>query len=656
MKHLPTTAALCLALLPAACALAQDGSALDRLPEETVGAVVLPDAGKWTEDLSKTTRLGQILNDPKRWSPVWDAIEKGDDQGKLAKFRNEMARLHLTNDDLKAIFRHDFGMAVLLLKNPANKGKPLPLLVVWSGCGQPLADKLKAAILDPKVQEQDDKDAGQKTVRTDLNANLTRLRKGAFDAKGENGGDDDTHEEIVKHPKHGLHPEYTYIGAAGGHLIVAGLLGDPKDEAELAAFEKVATPAVAQFVAAQTRPGAGAFSKRLMKSPAVRDAMSKRSAAPLAQILVDVPAIVTLAKADYLGEHPDKAAEADKLIKGLGLDGAGPLAFTLGSTPSRLTSSMAWDCPAPRRGLFRLLDQKNSVPAVPDWVGAEAVQYAQYNFDLGAAMDIVVESIKAAVPTEEDAMQVDNGLAMANGSIAAQLGGLKLRDLLAGFGATHRMVAYPADPAARPPAVGLSVSLANFANANAAFVWQDANPEVWRKVMDAIGRFMNKPDSPFFRANEQDYSGWATKPGGQVPIETGLFIGKNGLVWGLGKDSARKAITGLNTPGKHNHLLEDCRAVMPLRDAWIQAYGDARPQIKNSLHSMETLIEAGEKRRINDDPAKQEKAKAIRDAFLRAMPTPAEVDESFGMTAQQGWTDAAGFHGESAMVLQPAKK
>ena len=39
----------------------------------------------------------------------------------------------------------------------------------------------------------------------------------------------------------------------------------------------------------------------------------------------------------------------------------------------------------------------------------------------------------------------------------------------------------------------------------------------------------------------------------------------------------------------------------------------------------------------------------------RPLPTDKEVDAMLGMSAAQGWTDAAGFHAESAMKLEPAK-
>ncbi len=684
MKHLFPAASLTLSLLAACAARAQEGSALDRLPENTVGAIVLPDAAAWAQTMAQTTRLGQLINDPKRWEPVWAALEKNDDKGEFKKFRAEMGRLNLKNEDIAALFRHDAGMAVVMLKNPAAKNKPVPMVLVWSGCGQPLAAKFKAALLDPKVLEL----RKEKIVRTDLDKAMTRLTVGEWkqaeapkftlperpeQVNTPDGGDDDAEGQAFHPGAHAgqaaeigafggagnagdSHPDYQFICESGGYLLVGITAGDVKNPAELAGIEQAATAAMGTFTAAQTRPGTGAFSKRLQKSPAVRAVMAPQPGdLPLAQMLLDVPALVQLGKTEFLRENPAKAAAADKLINGLGLGGAGPLAFALTSDPGHFKSRLGWDCPAPRLGLFRLLDQKHTAPNVPAWVGAEVIQYTQYNFDLAGAMDVVIDSIKAAAPTEEDAAQIDGGVAMANGACAAQLGGLKIRDVLAAFGTTHRALSY-LPPEQTPEQIkegGMrrASPLGTLANAKTALVWQEANPEVWRKVMEVIGRNLGANES-FVKTQEQGYDGFASKPDAK-DMQAGFFLGKNGLVLGLGKDAARTAIAGLNSPAKQNHLLEDCRPAMPLRDAWLHIYGDMRPETKSGLKTLKTTQAELAKNAATD---KQKQEQALMGAMISALPTPEQVDEIFSMTASQGWTDAAGLHMDSSVILLPAKK
>ncbi len=680
MKHIFPAASLTLTLLAASAAHAQQGSALDRLPEETVGALVLPDADQWAQSMAKTTRLGQLLNDPKRWEPLWAALEKNDDKGEFKKFRAEMGRLNLKNEDLAALFKHDFGVALVMVKNPAAKNAPMPMVLLWSGCGQPLASKFKAAILDPKVLEA----RNEKIVRTDLDKSMTRLTVGEWKAaeapkfiqparpEQVNTPEGEDEEEIdgesfraavqpaqlararpIGGGQGGTQPRYQFVSESGGYLLVGITAGDVKNPVELAGVEKAATAAMGVFTAAQTRPGTGAFSKRLQKAPAVRAVMApEQGTLPLAQVLLDVPALVQLGKTAYLQDNPGKAAAADKLINGLGLDGAGPLAFALTSDPGHFKSRLGWDCPAPRRGLLRLYDQKQTAPEVPAWVGAEVVQYTQYNFDLAAAMDVVIDSIKAAAPTEENAAEIDGGVAMANGALASQLGGLKIRDVLAAFGTTHRALSYLAPPqAAENPKAGGMRQINSFAQTKAALVWQDANPEVWRKVMEAIGRNLGANET-FVKTEEQGYNGFANKPEAK-DLQAGFFLGKNGLVLGLGEGAARTAIAGLNSTGKQNHLLEDCRAVMPLRDAWLHVYGDMRPETKNALKTLKNAEAEVAKHATTD---KQKTEQAMMGALLAALPTAEQVDEMFSMTATQGWTDAAGVRVDSSVILLPAKK
>ena len=237
------------------------------------------------------------------------------------------------------------------------------------------------------------------------------------------------------------------------------------------------------------------------------------------------------------------------MVKALGLDGFGALAYRFTLDGNVLRTGMFVAAPAPRQGLMGLLDQPALPPDPPAWVSTDIMAYTHFSADLGAVYTLVKEVVSAAFPDQAP---------MQFGMIEQQMQAMLQTDpaaLLGSLGKRHAMLTFAPRMAKMGSPDGEIAMPAN----RMAFVWELEDADLWQRTFQVISALTQ---GAFEFVEEQGFTGLRPK---QAPVEMGVFLGKGHLVVAIGSDVAETVLASLSNPPEGDAAFGNSAAMARVR-------------------------------------------------------------------------------------------
>lgn len=651
-------AALCLCVIATTPALAAElRPTWECLPADTAAMVRLPRPAEFLDAIRTRTRFGAVaLTEPRlegAWKLLLDASRAASDDDAASDPVERLARLGLTPDDVRACFRGDMGLALVLRDREGRP--PLTVAVGWLEPGADTATRLVEAwrkqvadrnaagevdaprridlelaghevtwfvepvmTFDPSALGMDELagDADEKALEKRLEEIRTRVR----DAK------------LVK-----IGQTHTLLARLDGRLLVAvtmpsGLAmpaeGDDRDlEAESGTDEvrALVERLLADHQAASESPLADALRLPEMKR-------TLPDGIPLVDVFVDPrPLIRSLAA----GDQQDRMRG---LLDDVGLGAMGPLAWRQALDDGRYESGMFLSLPVPRQGLMRMLDQPCDTMEIPSFVTREAIDVTQISLDLGAAYETAKEVV-VGQGGPETANLVTAIEMQARGWL-----GVELPKMLSSFGTRHWIVSYP-------PRLADAVAETRQAGAGDDDV-------SGRQVVDRVAIVWRIDDESPFVAMLQRVAGMA---GGELQEEQGfrgfrmpdgpaVFMGQGHVVVAIGDDSLEKTLAAIRNPPageaslRESDVLRRAGELLPLDAARMVGVSDST-RSAGTLGMLRDLTAAMTPADV------EEGSRDLLTTFQNLLPTAAEMEGMFGVGATTLHADDDGVAFRSAWEM-----
>jgi hypothetical protein len=603
------------------------------LPEETVALVRIPGGNAAAEALKTRTKLGALLFNPDRIGRLGELLgDKGREEWE--EFTQGMAKYDLKISDLSLLLQGEAGFAVAL---EAREGKlPRPLGIAWLEPGGDLTTRLLAA-LDKSLQEDSDGKmhrtdielAGQKVIHLSQTITRTRpaganeLRKLSPDerkALREGRGETDT---IVAGGEHIL------LARLEGRLLVAMNFGPMDDEmqelpAGANAADESSDPAIeslkklmSRFLAAHSEGGTGA-TLSLLEVPGLAAALP--AGVPVVEVLADLRPLVKLADTATDPRLP-------RILKGLGFDQLGPLAYRLSLEDSLLRTGFFLSAPEPRTGIVALVDQPPLTAQPPAWVPADVVSYAHARFDIAEAF----EQIKKPL-LEEMGDQVQPILSLMELQLKNMIQ-TDLKSLLSSLGTQYVMLAYP------PREIDeTDLEKVKAASDRSAFILPTKDEALWKRVLETVAGASNKEV-----IEEQGFKGVRFAENG----EGGVFVGHGYLVVGIGADVSENVLSALRNPPAGpaslaaSALFARANELLPPTDGLAYYLTDMNRYAKTTRRTLSNLLNLTLKTHDGDDADDADLTRTLR-TLQTLMPSEDELEGIFGVEVGQ---TIAGPHG-----------
>jgi len=641
-------AAVLLAWIPAVGA-AEPRPSWECLPNDTMAMVRMPRPAGFLEMLRTRTRFGSVVLGADRVRQAWElAIEQltanaePDDGGDLDEW---LAKHGLGRGDMEAAFGGEMGLGVVM--RPRDGGlPPLLMALAWVEPGGESAERMVAALhtflaevadVENPPQRVDLELAGHPVTwvsRPILQADLGKLDlEGEVDAARLAELQAELAERAKRAPKVAVGKTHFFLARLGGRLVVGQTLPQPPSgvsidvapgadglkfqvgAAEPAAADPDAVSGTDEargiferFLAAHAGDGDSAVADAL-QLPGMRDALPPGDA--LVEALVDPRPLLKAAMAED--------ANAAQVLAAAGVAGLGPLALRIAFDEGRLRQGVFASLPAPRAGLFRILEQDCDATEVPSFVTREAVDFTQISLDLAQAYRTVKEFAVA-----QGGEQAANMFMVAEAQAQGWLG-LDLEGMLANLGSRHWIVTYPTQVAA-----ALAEARRNREAEGVPAPSADRLAVVWKLRDDAPVIALLPKIAALAQAQvveEQGFQG-VRLPGGGAAI----FAGQGHLVVGMGGDALEKTLAGIRNPPAGPASLRE--SDVPRKGAELVGGGPARMFSVGDATRTGGMI--GELRDLVTAMAPDDVEEDYRDLLteLQALvPPAAEMEGMFGVGA-----------------------
>lgn len=619
LPHSPTLLASVLALLlafaPASAAdLAPSWTAL---PDETVGMLRIPGGEAFLDALRRQTKLGAVVLSQDRIERVVQIIRERS-QKELEELREALGRVDLKPDDWQGLFRGDLGLAVVL--EPRADRAPLVVLLGWLEPGEELAPRLltalQSALEDAADEEfaprrQDSELAGHKVLQLDIPVpGITAPQLPDLDDDDDNSNEKlqqqiDKFKDRLNDAKQAVTDHvHVFVSRLGGRIVFASTVPQSsgevkgKTDAEREAIDwdaltglDQATAVFGRFLAAHDVSASGGI-RRLFETPGLESSLPGGTA--LLELLVDPRPLIQLAD---LAKNP----KVKQVLEAVGVAGLGPLAVRISLDGIALRSGAFLSMPAPRPGLLTLFDQAKLDPEPPAWVPASAAGYQQFSFDLGKAYqqvkDLVIEQSAGAARQSFDQLET---------TVKAFLQ-VDFSDVLSSLGQQHTAVSFLPKIGEVAPANNGEQAVTPQLVQPVGIVWKLGNEQVWKQILQLIGRFAQGGAAGGLQAvEEQGFSGYRMQQGNN---QMGLFVGNGYLVLGVGSDVSESLLSVLRSPPegeaamRSSGLVERGRALIPPQPCLSYQLSDAGASVKVTRQLLNSLLEAPLSVKLNAPPA-----------------------------------------------------
>ena len=625
-------------LLVATAALADDPRpSWECLPDDTVLMVRLPQASAFVEAVRNGTKFGAIALRPDRLDGLWEFVIAGmgpADDDSPPDIEEALRKYGLEIADLLGAGDHDMGGALVVR---GRDGLPaLAMILGWAEPGEEAASKIMEAA-KRRIEELQDGD-GPGLQRIDLTLSGYEvisviepvmgldLRGLELDALAAESDSTDSEElanrlEQLREKVRSAKPVQTgqthsYLMTLGGRLVFGSTIqtaspvrkggSDPADFEPRCGSDD-SREIFEAFLAAHADTGEPALA-RVLAEPAIAAARLP-TGVPLAEVVcVPQQLIAAAAETDAVGEQ----------LARLGTDDIGGVVWRHAFIDGCWRSSLAATLPAPRHGLFSILDQQCDASDVPSFVTSEIVGFTQISLDLGAAFRTVRELLLA----EPDSEQLANMLMVADVQAQTWLGS-DVATVLTGLGSRHWVLSFPPRIAAalafaRQAAQGGAAGDPATAD-NLALVWEIEDETPFVKL---LGRL-----SPLAGGELQEEQGFR---GVRVPGGGAAFVGRGHLVLAVGDGMLEKTLSAIRNPPSGEASLRESAAVrrarelMPLPPARMFGITDAT-RTGGTLGMFRDLVAGLEPDDVED---------AYRDLLAtgqKLLPTQREMEGMFGV-------------------------
>jgi hypothetical protein len=612
------------------------------LPDDTAAMLRLPAPTRFVEELRARTKFGAVLLEGDRARAalrlLFDASGTGGDGLDIDAWERSLGRYGLGPADAAAVCAGECGAGVVI-RPRAGDGPPLVMVLVWMEPGPETAERLLAAARQVLEEAEgvaaprrtDVELAGAEVVWTvapilqpdlsglDIDEALGEEGLGALRRK--------IAERVRTMPPVEVGQEHGFVTRLGGRLLAgrtfstgpdaAGLergVGQERprlraptavSEAEAEAIAEEARLLAARFIAAHHDDGESAIAT-ILQAPGCRDALP--AGMPVAEAVLD-PQVLVRAVGSDPAAWQGLAAES-------GVARLGPVAWRLSLEGDRLRQGLFATLPAPRTGLFRVLDQDCDPAAIPPFALGDVVDLTQVSLDLGGAYRILREVVASGGDE-----QAANLLTAAEMQVFGWLG-VELPQLLSSLGSRHWVMSYP-------PRVAEAIAEARQRRADGpldalpaadrtTLVWQVADEAPFAKLLERAAALA----AVEFR-EEQGFRGV------RLPAGAAAFVGHGHLVLASGPAALDQTLAGIRSPPSGAAALRD-RDLFRKADEML-ALGPARLfSVGDSIHTggmLGTLRDVAAELRPSDVPPAQRR---LLERLQAILPAKAEMEGMFG--------------------------
>lgn len=537
------------------------------LPDDTAAMIRLPQPQAFLETVRSRTKFGAVALGPDRMTAAWDVIlaaaSAGENGVDLVDLGKDLAKYGLEGADVQAAFAGDMGAGMVLRKRDAGL-PPLALVLAWMEPGPESAERLVAALQKLLEETAGDEGAPQRVdvemaghpvmwiTQPIMQADLGQLKvEGGLDP----GRLEDLRAELAERaqraPKVVVGKMHFFVARVGGRLLFGQTLpatpnnvriglepqegglalkvqadGAPADavaDPDRASGTDVARDVFERYLAAHSGVGDAPLADRL-DAPAMRAALP--SGETLVEALVEPRLFLT-------ADAPDDD-EATRRLAAVGLAGLGPLAARVSLDEDRLRQGLFLTLPAPRAGLFRILEQDVDAAEVPSFVTSEVVDFTQISLDLAQAYRTIKE-----FTIGEGVEEAANFFTTVEVQAQAWLG-IELEAMLANLGSRHWIVTYP-------PRIAEAVQEArrNREAGRGETTSADRVAVVWKLADDAPVTALVPKLAALAQAQAVEEQGFQ---GVRLPGGVAVFVGQGHLVVGMGGDALEKTLAGIRNP------------------------------------------------------------------------------------------------------------
>ncbi|MCA9261624.1 MAG: hypothetical protein KDA61_20545 [Planctomycetales bacterium] len=647
LTHLFACAVAWTSLLPGGSARADGLDVWNSLPAQTLGAVRIPDGAAFSEALTENTRLGKLVASPKRHQAIaeWllalsdedaDSEDEPADEKKPHSLREALETYGFELADVVKLFRGDSGYAVVL-GDPVSEADASLLVhgVGWASPGAELADRL-FTVIERIVEDASDDE--HPTVRINVSVGpYEAMQIEAAEVFHEYGDfnlpDDyqdlseeeqeqayerasqeyyDSAEEVIKHTT-------VVILKADGRLLLGQTWPRSDDEGHEADAE--------QLLSLLTRIVEGAdddgFAAKVNASPAAAPLHQMAGAAAFA-CWINLKGLLDVSLQQSAANDEERTSER---LAAIGFDQLGIAGLQITIDQHRLLQRLSLDAPSPRRGIVGWLDQERTAFEPPAWAPAQALAYAQFQFDAAKAVASLKE-LMLATGGELPAQQIE----MAETQFRA-FAQAEFTDALASLGKQHMIVRYPSLPASDDGGEEESSS-----QARQAYVWKLSDEAILAGLLKNMG--MLAAASPgVTAAEEQGYTGYRFE---REAGEGGVMLGKGWLVVALGEGALEETLAVLNAPPqgdaslRGSELYRHAGELIELRPCIGFELSDGKRNMEQSLKTLAEWMdydadEYDDEEGYSDD--EEESDRSFKALVAKILPTTEEAQTAFGVSA-----------------------
>jgi hypothetical protein len=636
----------CCALLVLA-ALAQGGDirpSWECLPADTAALIRLPRAAEFVETLRTSTRFGAIALRPDRLEGLWRLFVEQAGKGvegavgdtvlsaPPADWEKSLEKYGLKLTDFGATFSGDVGGGLVVHEREGDL-PALAMLLAWAEPGEEVAGRVLAAVKQRLEEDAtvevaaarrvDLELAGREVISAVIPVMTVDLGEvDVADLTNEEEADEEGAarrlsrlEERLRAAKRiqtgQIHSFYAVIGGRllYGTTLPAASGGQPPADLERVSGGEDAQRIFGSFLAAHERSDEPALA-RVLREPAIAGAVLP--GLPLVEV-VFVPRAL-------MATEPDEQAAAR--LTQVGLDDVGGVVWRQAFADGCWRSTIAVTLPAPRHGVFGMLDQRCDACDVPSFVTSEVVDFTQISLDLGAAF----RTIREVLGADASAEQLTNMLNVADVQATTWLGA-DVATVLSGLGSRHWILTFPSQIAAAVAearasrADGDESPLGMPAADSMAMVWEVADEAPLLKL---LGRL-----APLAGGEIKEEQGFR---GLRLPGDAGAYVGRGHLVLAVGAGTLEKVLTAIRNPPagdvswRESDALRRARNLLDLPPARVFAVGDATRSggMLGTLREFVAALEPGDV---------DEESQDLLAAGQKLLPPATEMEGMFGVGA-----------------------
>jgi hypothetical protein len=362
---------------------------------------------------------------------------------------------------------------------------------------------------------------------------------------------------------------------------------------------------------------------------------------PLVKVFLDVAGKVE-------EDNRESAEQSVKVVKALGLDTLGPIAYRTALDGNTMNTGMFASLPTPRTGIFTLVDQTQLAAEPPEWVAADVISYEQLSFDVAKAYRRIKSLVSDTVGPQAGA-----AFNLVEGQLTQTLQ-VSVDELLSSLGQKHIVLGFvPRTDAGADDDAGAT-------SGRSGLVWQVKDEATWRKVLQ-VGATMSGQEP----VEEQGFMGIRVS---QPQFEGGVFLGRGFLVIGAGDSVIESLLSMLRRPPEGDASLRGSQIyrrasemIAPEACLIYQLIDNnrnikaARAMVVNALE----VIKTHQPDDADDDDNLKNPLKmlnpAMVDKLLGLLPSEDELEGAIGVGVTQTKVNDTGVVSRSVVELPPKR-